>query len=281
MSSRILLLGPPNVGKTHYGAVLIEKWQVNLGELKLTTPVQDLKVFEEARKCLQEGRGAPHTSRDLHRDTLFNLQSPTGEEVELIWPDYAGEQLTQVVTQRRIPDDWVNKVSDAQSWVLMIRPNLIEPLPDILNSINSRITPSTEPTTPLDRRWDSNAWWVELLQMLLASEGVSHICRLSKPRIAVVLSCWDELLEMEQRLRPDEVLEKRLPLLASFLKSNWEIGSRSVWGLSALGQSLTNIASEDYIDQGPAAFGFIMNPDGVKSSAIDLPLEWFLRKSHD
>lgn len=277
MTSRILLLGPPNVGKTHYGAVLLEKWQVNNSALKLITPVEDLTAFNEARHYLSEGKAAPHTSGDRHKDTHFALKTNMDKEINLVWPDYGGEQLNSVLASRRIPSEWCSRIQEATTWFILIRPSLIQPLTDILTSVASRTNDQDKARTENERRWDTNAWWIELLQILLAVEGISYINKISKPRLVIGLSCWDELSPEERQLGPLEIFKSKLPLFASFIESNWNMNSWSVWGISALGKHLSdNSSDENYIDSGPAENGYVVKPDGSQSLLLDLPLEWLI-----
>jgi hypothetical protein len=87
------------------------------------------------------------------------------------------------------------------------------------------------------KSWDANARWVELLQILLHVAGRATAAGLNQPQLTVLLSCYDEL-NMTGKA-PKEVLGAALPMLYSYLESTWKAGALSIWGLSALGRSLT------------------------------------------
>ena len=57
-------------------------------------------------------------------------------------------------------------------------------------------------------------------------------------RLDIVLTCWDE---MESQEKPYEVLKSKLPLLLSFLESNWHEDYLKIIGLSTQGFNLANI----------------------------------------
>ncbi len=92
---------------------------------------------------------------------------------------------------------------------------------------------------------------------------------LRKPRLTILLSCWDELETTEL---PADLLASRLPMLWSFVRSNWV--SPTVMGLSALERALSKTdADQEYAIRGPEEFGYIVLPDGLKSNDITLPIQ--------
>jgi hypothetical protein len=92
---------------------------------------------------------------------------------------------------------------------------------------------------------------------------------LRKPRLTILLSCWDELETTEL---PADLLASRLPMLWSFVHSNWT--SPTVMGLSALERALSNRdADQEYAIRGPEEFGYVVLPNGVKNTDITLPIQ--------
>jgi hypothetical protein len=130
--------------------------------------------------------------------------------------------------------------------------------------------------TPRAATWDANARWVELLQILLQVAGLGTVARLVRPRLAVLLSCYDELGSTKPR--PEDVLAESLPMLSSFLQSVWRPEHLSVWGLSALGRPLEECrADENFIDEGPEQQGWVVPPEGGDpDSDLSRPLAWLL-----
>jgi hypothetical protein len=99
---------------------------------------------------------------------------------------------------------------------------------------------------------------------------------LKRPRLAVLLSCYDEL--GESITQPAEELACKLPLVASFIRNNWHKDEVSIWGLSSLGQELTGNSGVDvFIDEGPEHQGWIVMPKGdERNQDLSLPLKWLL-----
>ncbi|MDT4863894.1 hypothetical protein FQZ97_986240 [compost metagenome] len=97
-----------------------------------------------------------------------------------------------------------------------------------------------------------------------------HLDRpLRKPRLTILLSCWDELETTEL---PADLLASRLPMLWSFVRGNWT--SPTVIGLSALERALSKTdADQEYATRGPEEFGYVVLPNGVKNTDITLPIQ--------
>ena len=92
------------------------------------------------------------------------------------------------------------------------------------------------------------------------------------PRLAVLLTCWDE---MEVQENPINVLRERLPMFGDFVASNWE--DSLVLGLSALERALDDQdPDEDYITHGSEQFGYVVLEDGTPSPDLTLPIRKLL-----
>jgi hypothetical protein len=196
--------------------------------------------------------------------------------MDLSWPDYGGEALRGVLTGRVVPAPWRARITAAQGWIVLIRlkSEIVYPdgLKELLQQADAKLASNTERVTA----WDANARWVELLQLLLHVAGVDTIRRVRRPRLAIVLSCYDELDAGAQD--PGEVLRQQLPLVATFLASTWSADQMSIWGLSALGQPLAKDASDaGFMQDGPEHQGWIMPPGGgVCDPDLTRPLAWLL-----
>jgi len=271
----ILLLGKADSGKTHFSVVLIEKLKEGLSSLHLAVAPEDLTVFEEPRRAIQQGRLAPHTKTAAHGEASLPLRTAGGRDVRLVLPDYSGEDLKELVSDRRVSEHWLSEVRAASQWVIMIRPHLIEKNADIMSQLRDEFVPiSRDQLAP--KKWNEGAWWTELLQMLLEIAGVSLMERAPNPRLAVLLSCWDELSSGEQSMNPRALLAEKAPLFAEFIDSNWDKQACKVWGVSSLGRTLSmQDPDEDYVNKGPASQGFSIQPNG-KKEALDAPILWIL-----
>lgn len=265
----ILLVGESNVGKTHYGAQFLKRLMVKACALKMSGAPTNLEAFTTALSCLTEGKSTDHTPASTYVESAWPITDEAGRNAELVWPDYGGEQVRNLVTQRRIPAAWRERVLEATDWVLLIRLHSLRSEDDLFSRpLQSFAAVESQVEAPAYELSDQ-ARTVELLQMLLYLAQF-HLDRpLRKPRLTLLLSCWDELETTEL---PADLLASRLPMLWSFVRSNW--ASPTVIGLSALERTLSKTdADQEYAIRGPEEFGYVVLPDGVKSTDITLPIQ--------
>lgn len=262
----ILLVGESNVGKTHYGAQFLKRLMAKACALKMSGAPTSLEAFTTALSCLTEGKATDHTPANTYVESIWPITDDAGNYAELVWPDYGGEQVRSLVTQRRIPAAWRDRVLRAADWVLLIRLHSLRSEDDLF----SRPLQSFAETEGEAAAYEPSdqARIVELLQMLLYLAQF-HLDRpLRKPRLTILLSCWDELDTAEL---PADILASRLPMLWSFVRSNWI--SPIVIGLSALERALSKTdADQEYAIRGPEEFGYVVLPNGVKDNDITLPI---------
>ena len=278
-ASDVLVLGGAGAGKTHYAGQLLGRFRHDRqGRLRLRIGgADDLGKLEEVLSCLEEGRAAGHTPAKTWTGIKCQLETQDGANVLLEWPEYAGERLFSIVDDRLMTSEWRKSANAAQAWMLFIRLSTLHLHEDLL----SRPTglppePSTSEMKDVNRKeWDDRARYVEMLQMLLFSAGRSTYNKLSLPRLAVVLSCWDEL---EDEGTPDQVFAKRLPLLHAFVRSTWVDDAWSIWALTSLGRALQpDKRDEEFASQGPENFGFVISPGRTeRDSDLTAPVAWLL-----
>ncbi|MGO4519013.1 hypothetical protein AB4076_00235 [Dyella sp. 2RAF44] len=265
----ILLVGESNVGKTHYGAQFLKRLMVKACALKMSGAPTNLEAFTTALSCLTEGKSTDHTPANAYVESVWPITDEAGHYAELVWPDYGGEQVRNLVTQRRIPAAWRERVLDATDWVLLIRLHSLRSEDDLFSRPLQSFTAAEPQGEATAHELSDQARTVELLQMLLYLAQFQLNRPLRKPRLTVLLSCWDELETTEL---PADLLASRLPMLWSFVRSNWT--SPTVIGLSALERALSKTdADEEYAIRGPEEFGYVVLPDGVKNIDITLPIQ--------
>lgn len=263
------LFGESDVGKSHYGGQLISRIETEKYALRLRVASPDLGPFEEVRAKLNAGLPASHTPSAVYKESVWPVISAEGVELDLVWPDYGGEQIKHLIDSRRMDQAWLSRVQSADGWLLMVRPDLAKqdddifskPLEDVRRPASSEVAA---------RRRSTQARLVELVQMLLHVRGLKRGS--STPALVVLLSCWDEL-GLADGTKPADVLSKRLPLLASFINNYWGSRLSTVYGLSALEVPLLkDHPNEEFVDRGPENFGFIIDPEGKKSPDLTLPV---------
>jgi hypothetical protein len=263
----ILLIGESGVGKTHYGAQLLKRLMKGDGQLRMDGAATNLEPFEAAMESLNEGMAAGHTPTTTYVDSVWPIADVGGRKAELVWPDYGGEQIKAISSNRRIPAAWRARVVNAPAWLLLVRLQQTRVSDDIFSR-----PLSTLKGTGIENREvqvSDQARLIELLQMLLYIRGAITTKPLATPRLCVLLSCWDELDADKQ---PAAILEQRLPMFASFVESTWS--EPSVLGLSALERPLSPRDRDmEYAARGPEQFGYVVLPDGQRSTDLTVPIQ--------
>jgi hypothetical protein len=268
-SMQLALFGESDVGKSHYGAQLLSRIEAEACELKLREPPEDISPFDEVRKRLNAGLLADHTPSGVYRESVWAVEDGQGNDFDLIWPDYAGEQIRQLIDTRRMGQEWLARTQNAHGWILMVRPNLSRQDDDIFSRPLGDLRRSQGRGAENKPHRTVQARLVELLQLLLHARGLAD--KGPNPPMAVLLSCWDELA-VNEGVKPEDVLNQTLPLLASFIRSRW--GDRCViFGLSALGTELNkDTANEQFVNHGPERFGFVVGSDGSRVPDLTSPI---------
>jgi hypothetical protein len=265
----ILLVGESNVGKTHYGAQFLKRLMVKACALKMSGAPTNLEAFNTALSCLTEGKSTDHTPANTYVESVWPITDEAGRYAELVWPDYGGEQVRNLVTQRRIPAAWRERVLEATDWVFLIRLHSLRSEDDLFSRPLQSFAAAEPQGEEAAYEPSDQARTVELLQMLLYLAQFPLDRPLRKPRLTILLSCWDEL---ETTAPPANLLASRLPMLWSFVRSNWT--SPTVIGLSALERALSKTdADQEYATRGPEEFGYVVLPNGVKDTDITLPIQ--------
>lgn len=277
---RILVVGEHDVGKTNYGTQLLGRLRLARSRLEMDGPADSIAPFEAGLADLNEGRAPAHTPAGANHDLTLPLRLGT-RTFSLQWPDYGGEQVSEILRSRNMSETWHSRVRDADAWMLFLRLAAISNAPDALarparqprRRKSSATTASLAPAAT-DGGWNANSRSVELLQMLLHTKGVSLDRPVRSPPLVVALTCWDEL---GQPLTPAAELARHLPMLHAFLKANWAPEALAIYGLSSLGGSIqTPEVSEKHRDLGPETQGFVVQPNGERSADLVEPLAWLL-----
>jgi len=271
----ILLIGGTSSGKTHFGAQLLSRLQTRTGLLRLREAPRNVALFEAVLQKLGQGLSSDHTESGLYGEVVLPAVGESGQTLDLVWPDYAGEQLTGergIAEARTVPAHWTGSIAASDHWILMVRPMSATTQDDLLNRpLYDDRTPVALANKGQRAVVSAQSQLVELLQILRHVKGVNNLAPTRIPRMLVLLSCWDELPPPVGS--PNEVLAERLPMLHAFLKANWAADSLLIYGLSSLGKSLSSVkADAEYQNQGPESFGFVVLPAGEQVPDLTLPV---------
>ena len=269
----ILLLGEAGVGKTHYGAQLLKRLITDGCNLRMDGAAKNLEPFEVAMESLNKGLATDHTPTSTYVESVWPVVDGSGRHAELIWPDYGGEQVSQISVRRRVPRAWQQRIKNSNAWLLMIRLQSTRLGEDIFSKPLKDLKPAAPDTS--NSGVSDQARLVELLQMLLYTRGTILDYATLRPELLVLLSCWDELTEPST---PAEMFKKGLPFLSEFIDANWSPGAATVLGLSALMRPLNpGTPDPEYAAKGPEKFGYAVLADGSHSPDITLPISHIIR----
>lgn len=263
----ILIIGGPNSGKTHFGGQLYLRFRCDEFNYKISTPPEDLTIFQEVVDCLSDGRSASHTNVDSHKNLSLEVVDLKGNVTSISFPDYGGEQIKKIVHSRQINELWRNQIQGSNNWMFFIRLDEVAEIEDVV----SRPLPeyvSTKDHTNAALKISDNAFFVELLQMLLFAKQVSAKQNITIPKLMIVLSCWDTL-KVEEGTTPEMLLKNKLPLFYEFISNLWDDRSLYIVGLSSTGKTLSDKTSDDeYLNNSPENFGYVILPDGKKEKDL-------------
>jgi hypothetical protein len=269
----LLLIGASSTGKTHYGGQILGRLRQGSGELKMRKAADNISLFEEVLNCLGQGMPAGHTSVKIYDNIILPLEIPGGVQMDLVWPDYGGEQIKLIMDARQIGKKWRRRIIESDGWIFFIRLDHITAYEDISSRPWKEMEKDCTCKESSEFKWSSQAYFIELLQFFLHAKGVGTTNRLKLPAICFILSCWDEIKDIKEGIRPAELLQERMPLLANFTRATWEKDYFHIFGLSSLGRDLNkNEPDEEYIERGPETQGYVVSTEGEYSPDLTLPI---------
>ena len=274
----LLVIGANDTGKTHYIGQLFARLRQGEASLRLSSSPSNLAALEEILERLNEGRTADHTPTDVYYEIDLPLTTNNNREFSLLFPDYDGEQIKNIVEKRLITNDWTKRLKKSQGWLFFIRLSLVQSPDDMFSRPPGNLLKDTkaEAVTPkVGENLITSATFVELLQALLVISQRGLVKKRKNPILAIILSCWDELngSETTELTQPMDILRQKLPMFAEFISANWEKDSMLVYGLSSLGKPLDSKKPDDeYLDKGPENFGYIVTSNGTHEKDLTLPL---------
>lgn len=271
-NNNILIIGGPNSGKTHFGGQLYLRFRCDECNYKISTPPEDLTIFQEVVDCLSDGRSATHTNVDSHKNLSLEVVDSKGCVTSISFPDYGGEQIKQIVGSRQINDLWRSQIQGSNNWMFLIRLDEVAEIEDIVNRPLPESV-STRSSTGTALKISDNAFFIELLQMLLFAKQISFKQNITIPKLMVVLSCWDTL-KLDEGTIPAALLKSKLPLFYEFISNLWDKESLDIVGLSSTGKTLNDKKSDnEYLNNSPENFGYAILPDGKKEKDLTVLID--------
>lgn len=267
----ILVIGMSKTGKTHFGGQLYGRLKTGENAYTLKETPDELSLFQNILDKLNEGFEGKHTDSKLHETIKLQIISQGGNEIDLIYPDYGGEQLRGIIEQRKVNSTWQGQIADSTHWFLFVRLDLIENIVDVTTKFYRQIeeekSVQSKDVNITDLPSESSAFYIELLQAFLFMKGLVPQS-INKPRLTILLSCWDKLGYPEKTV-PAIVLSEKMPLFYQFVKSTWEQENLAVIGLSSLSRDLNSKTPDmDFAVDGPENFGYFIDETGENEPDI-------------
>lgn len=262
----VMVIGEYNVGKTHYGAQLLQRLNAHTSSLRMRGAAENLKPFEAALLSINNGLAADHTAATLFVDSVWPVTGPDGD-LDIVWPEYGGEQINEALASRRLSATWRARANESDGWIILTRAINKEPADDFLSRPLTYLQETKQ--ADLGFRQSTQARMVELLQMLSFHRGQGN----EPPHLCILLTCWDELPGDLVGRTPAEIMQRHLPLLHNYVDSNWPAALRSVMGLSALEKSLDPKDPDvEFRERGPDTYGYVVDESGARQTDLCLPL---------
>ena len=271
LDKSILVIGESDVGKSHYGGQLLKRLMQEDGQVRMDGAATNLEPFQAVMACLDAGLAAGHTPTASYQDSRWPIIVGDADKADLIWPDYGGEQIKNIIDERRLPHVWLQRITASSACLLLIRLQKLRTDDDIFSRPVASLMGRSRDFG--DAGLSDQARLVELLQVLVYMRTASVRGWTGLPRLVILLTCWDE---MERPATPLAELYNRLPMFADFLAANWP--DYLVFGLSALGRALdSQEPDEEYTTKGAERFGYVVLEDGTRSADLTLPVRTLVR----
>lgn len=125
MDDSILIIGHPESGKTTFLAQFFTRVKKRKSSIKLSKTPENIKAITDAVKRLAAGKETTTTPASENLELVLPI-NVNGIHIDLVCPDYGGEQVNQLTELMEINDNWRKLVDNSDRWVLFIRPYKIE-----------------------------------------------------------------------------------------------------------------------------------------------------------
>jgi hypothetical protein len=282
--STVLLIGGSDAGKSNF---LFRFWlAIREKSNPLLLPDGAPPIAEYLNRGaakLLAGDFEMHTPRG----TFENCEIPVlarGEKAVVVVPDRPGEEWSRIYKERRIPSDWLGRLSADTTCLVLVRAHS-DANQAPLDWISVQHFHGNEGNLMGPARQDLSTPtqvvlvdWIQIISRILRSGPAS----VERPKIGVVISAWDLLAEDEKLAGPRKYLRDQYPLLGDFLESNLEKLEVEVFGISLFGGDPKCSASfkDACLDSNnPCGGGYVVHQIGGHAQRVfDLtfPIAWAL-----
>lgn len=265
-NASILIVGQPGTSKTTYLSQLIMQVDSKKKAIKFRNKPDDISLLKDAIDRLRMGEEVQATPSDNNSIIKLPL-SVDSKEIDLICPDYGGEQISQLIDVREVDSKWIELITQSNGWILFIRPSKLTVSFDI-STKSIEEADKLEQSSNTEFKISDQSNLIELLQIFRYYKKLSTQQKTNAPKLLTVLTCWDEI---DTKVSPLEYTQKQLPLFYEFITSNWTENSYSFMGLSAQGGKMADV-KEQYEISGPEDCAYIVEQNGDNVHDLSLLL---------
>jgi len=269
-----LIVGLPDAGKTSFIYAVDDLLQSPpttdaLGSYGLAP---DRSYLERDKEKYRAGKKFEHTERNLQGaapELLFE-HAGTGRRGRLFLPDVDGEVFQDQWIDRKWTESYRDSLKNINGVLVFVRSDTPSSNQELLGAMVA-LPPNDRKGTTFDpKKASPQVQLVDVLQFI-ATKG--EIMRPQK--VAVLISAWDTVEKPQNRQpkNPAAFLAREWPLLDQYLRSNSEIFTTKIYGVSALGgteeelKDLSKLPPQDRVK---------IVEDGVQSKDLTRPLRWLL-----
>ena len=255
-NTSIIIVGQPATSKTTYLSQLVLQVESKKKAIKFRNKPDDISILKDAIARLRDGEEVQATPSDNNEIIKLPL-SINGNEIDLICPDYAGEQISHLLEAREIDEKWIDLIAKSDGWIIFIRPTQLSVSYDI-STKNIQEAEALKQPNNTEFQISDQSNLIELLQILRHYKKLTVQQKTKTLKLLVTFTCWDEL---NKKVSPLEYVQKQLPLFYEYITNNWSEDSFSFAGLSAQGGKMTDV-KESYEILGPEESAYIIEQDG-------------------
>lgn len=246
---RYFMVGMPESGKTTYLVSLY--CQVAMGIIHTLLRLEEADVpegetaIENSIENLLGGREVGRTLGKTQYDIQIPLADETGKKTDLMIPDLSGEIFRDFVHDRRLLKSAADRLKDSDEVLFFLNTNtmaeqkylsLMEKSAMKIVEENEKVTGSEEAgfneEAFLEPKYDktNQSEVVDLLQ------GILFVAN-KRMKIKFIVSAWDKVEKEypQEDILPEDYIERKLPLLSQYMRTNTDKMKYQVWGVSAQG----------------------------------------------
>ena len=273
-----LLIGLPESGKTTFLAALwhsVESGEIE-SSLKLDTLCGDREYLNKIRKKWLVCKKMERTKTSSEETPSMKLRHKE-KLTEVFFPDMSGETFKLQWENRKWTKSYMELIQEINGILFFVHPNNgMEKgftIPHDESIANSKTPDTSEEWSP--SKATTQSILVDILQFILWKGYLKTM------KVAVIISAWDIIennnKQHQKPLSPDCWLSERLPLLDQYLKSNTEVLSCRVYGVSAQGgeleeKTILELQSKDIqAERVKVVYGF-----SSESHDITKPIQWLI-----